>query len=385
MNKHKFKIIEGNNTGKKGQRIFISSYITDTRLMGVLAMHIHWKVNGTDQHQFFYFDVEEYGFDTYKGFFGSDQKMLDETKAAIMGGLGANYVDISEKEAEYIVSEFFHMNISKNISLPEPQSEYRFLVKENAGLNESEKIALMKKMCTPLLSPYHLINYYLMRVYAKDEEAVRFLSEESKIPDFGSQKPCTLLKNTIEEFSDDKGRSYVCESLLEDGYKYRIVVSEIHINESAMRVKEARIKSSFEVTPIEASLMMSRSEYITVYEINEYEDFEEEFSEMKANAMKNIHENGRLFIEFNPDNSHVNRRIFLLSEDIYGVYYISDYGQLIVAAYSEKDIGKIERELMKSSLNRYIMLNERLEFKESILYEFIQSGYEDFYDFLLDI
>lgn len=387
MNKHKFKVIVGTNDNSEKQRQFISAFITDSRLMGVLGMYIHWKINDADQHQFFYFDVEEYGFDTYKGIFENDEKWLKETKAAIMGGLGADYIDISEKEARSLVFEFYQINIKRNIPMPEPRNEYDFLIKDPIILDSVEKVNLMRKMCTPILSQYHLINYYVMRLYANDVEAAEFLSDGKHIIRYESAKPCTLLKNTIEEFFDERGRSYLCESLVEEGFKYRIIVSEIHVSEEEQGfvAKKAKVKSSFEVTPIEASLMLSRAEYITVYEIKECEEFAETFLEMKLNSLKNIHENGQVFIEFNVDNSHVNRRTFLLSDDIYGVYYLSDYGQLLVASYTEKNIRNIEKHLLQSELSKYMILNERLEFKESILYEFIESGYEDFYDFLLDI
>ena len=47
-----------------------TAYVTDTRLMGVMAIHAHWVLpdepERCDFHQFFYIDCEETGLETYK-------------------------------------------------------------------------------------------------------------------------------------------------------------------------------------------------------------------------------------------------------------------------------------------------------------------------------
>ena len=85
---------------------------------------------------------------------------------------------------------------------------------------------------------------------------------------------------------------------------------------------------------------------------------------------------------FNSNNNHVNKRVFRLSEDVFGLYYITDFGQLIVSAYSLSGIHSLERDLRKSVLAPYLMATAKYEFKEPVLYEFIQSDFEDFNEFL---
>ena len=50
---------------KSKQKLLVSAYVTNTRLMGVLALYAHWRISGTDEmldfHQFFYIDCEESG------------------------------------------------------------------------------------------------------------------------------------------------------------------------------------------------------------------------------------------------------------------------------------------------------------------------------------
>lgn len=70
MSKPKLTVIEGGlaATIDKYDKFFVSAYVTDTRLMGVLAVYARWKLydtaDGTDFHQFFYIDCRE--FDTCK-------------------------------------------------------------------------------------------------------------------------------------------------------------------------------------------------------------------------------------------------------------------------------------------------------------------------------
>jgi len=98
--------------------------------------------------------------------------------------------------------------------------------------------------------------------------------------------------------------------------------------------------------------------------------------------MMTIHENGRLFLAFNKNNSHVDKAVFRLNEDVYGMFYISDFGQMIIASYNVKGILALEMDLRKSPLKEYMDMTSKYEFKEPILYEFIQSDFDDFEDFL---
>ena len=112
------------------------------------------------------------------------------------------------------------------------------------------------------------------------------------------------------------------------------------------------------------------------------DDFLKRFGSLSANSMQTLHDNGRLYLEFNKNNDHVNRKIFRLNEDIHGLYYATDFGQLIIAAYSLNEIHEIERMLSKSEVCTCIIPTSKYEFKEPILYEFIQSDFDDFTDFL---
>ena len=76
--KTKFKVIKGglSETAFTGSRQFVSAYVTDTRLMGVVGVYIHWYLPQNTLlkhfHQFFYMDAEEFGFDSYESVLESD-------------------------------------------------------------------------------------------------------------------------------------------------------------------------------------------------------------------------------------------------------------------------------------------------------------------------
>ena len=388
MAERKFTVIKGGAAAAltNNRRRFLSGFITDTRLMGVVGLYIHWELSNTefasDFHQFFYFDAEEYGFETYKSLLGSDTEALTMTEQALIGGLGGNKVNVNEREATYLIQKYVTMNESLSIPLPDGKNEFSFLLEEPVSLSDSENEILIDKLCTPIVSEYQLINYFLMRVFGRDFEAGAYLAMDAlPLEILPEEVGATLCKNSIEEFFDENGCSYLCESLIEYDGKYKLVISEIYLEEG--KVSGTKKRSSFFVTSAEAAMMLNHPEFITVYEIlTELDDFLRRFTSLSANSMQTVHENGRLYLEFNKNNDHVNRKVFRLNEDIHGLYYATDFGQLIIAAYSLTEIHEIEKTLSKSEVSSCIIPTAKYEFKEPILYEFIQSDFDDFSDFL---
>ncbi|MDD3168682.1 MAG: hypothetical protein PHC91_04345 [Eubacteriales bacterium] len=388
MAERKFTVIKGGAAAalSNNRRRFLSGFITDTRLMGVIGLYIHWELSSTesvsDFHQFFYFDAEEYGFETYKSLLGSDTDELTIMEQALIGGLGGSKVNVNERESLYLIQKYVAMNEALSIPLPDGRNEFGFLLGDPITLSDSENEILIDKLCTPIISEYQLINYFLMRVYGRDFEAAAYLAREDlSLEILPEEEGATLCKNSIEEYYDENGCSYLCESLIEYDGKYKLVVSEIYLKEG--KVSGTKKRSAFQVTSAEAAMMLNHPEFITVYEIlTEMEDFLQRFAHLSANSMQTLHENGRLYLEFNKNNDHVNRKVFRLNEDIHGLYYATDFGQLIIATYNLSEIHEIEKTLSKSEICSCIIPTAKYEFKEPILYEFIQSDFDDFTDFL---
>ena len=132
-------------------------------------------------------------------------------------------------------------------------------------------------------------------------------------------------------------------------------------------------------------MMLAKPEFVTVYEVLlSDEDIDDNVGELtlNLNAIMSTHENGRMFMAFKANNDHVNSRVFRLSNDVKGVYFLTDYGQLIASAYSLHDIRHLENRLKASPIAPFLMITAKYEFKEPVLFEFVQSDFEDFDDFL---
>ena len=391
MTKHSFKLIKGGAVdipkASAGNQSFVSAYATDTRLMGVVALSIHWKVHlpddSEDLYQFFYFDAEEYGLDTYQSLQGDDPVALDILEQGLIGGLGGKKVPVTQREALFLVQSFASEGKKLNVPLPEPISEYEGLLKEPVVLSPKETQAVIGKICTPILSDYHLIHYFLMRCFARDWVGASYLiNGEIDLEQLAGKMAATLCKNVIEEYMDESGTmSYLCEAVIDTDGRYELIVLEMTISND--KVTEATRRSSFRISAAEAAMMLNRPEFVTVYEIlSDPMEFDELFLPIVSAAMQTNHDNGRLFMEFNQNNDHVNKKTFRLNEDVLGLYYVSDFGQLILAAYGLDGIKSIEKNLQKSSLSPTLLPTAKYEFKEPVLYDFIQSDFEDFDDFI---
>lgn len=404
MNKPALRIIEGGLPPLwKAEKEFVSAYITDTRLMGAMTMYVCWDIPGRSEgmmlHQFFYFDAEEYGFDTYKSIAGNDTESVARTEQELMGGLGGSRSHISSREACSLLAEYVDFNKEHGIELPGDTKEYIFML-ENAfsdPLSAEEKNALLNKTCTPVKSEYHLINYFLMRCLGKDHKGAAYLCEgfdpSSVFPDVPM---CTMCRNASDPADpphvsrDDPAKDsssqgvFICQSLVEYDKKYSILVSRTEVHN--MKVTDCRLQSSMQISAAEAAMLLSRSEFITVYEIMaSVKDMEKYTYDLAAGTIVTIHDNGKLMMSFNENNDHVNKRIFRLSEDVFGLYYITDFGQFIVSSHSLKNIRKMEDVISSGPLAALLLPVAKYEFKEPVLYEFIQSDYDNFEEFMEDL
>lgn len=369
---------------------FIDGQITDTRLMGVLGMHLHWELPypaaEPHLHQYYYYDVEELGLETYRTYEGDDPVAVELACKNLFGGLGAKMKPLSEREGRYLASEFISETRRRKLPLPDEAVDLEFITKMPVLLSSEEQEELVSKICTEIHSEYQLIHYYLMRVFGMDLKGAGYLCapgfRAGAGPQFFLTEHSTFLRNTIEEYTDETGRfSYLCESLVETESKHWIVVSELEVRQG--RIASARRKSAFEISLYEASMMLSRWEYVTVYEIlQDPDDFDLEFTNYTLGSMRTEHTNGEMFMEFKKDNSHVDQRVFNLSDDINCLYYVTDFGQMIMAAYSQETIALMEDRLHGSPLSSAVFPTARYQFQEPVLYEFAQSDFEDFEEFL---
>ena len=392
MTKPKLTVIEGGLAASidKRPKYFLSAYVTDTRLMGVLAVHACWKIPYGDElsdfHQFFYIDCEEMGLETYKSFLDSDPSEIEMAEQALVGGLGASKIEISERQLMGLLTEYRLFNENHKLPLPEKYEEYRFLIEPETILTPEESHILMKLICGEIRSDYQTINYFLMRCFGRDYTGAAYLSEGKFPLDlYDNYRQATFCKNVIDKDASyvDGATAYMCESLIEMNNCYETVISRVVVRD--LKIVDFEHCSGFAVSSAEAAMMLSKPEFVTVYEVLLSEqDMDENIGELTItlNTVMSVHDNGRLFMAFKPSNSHVDSRIFRLSNDVRGIYFLTDYGQLIMASYSLIEIQTLERKLAACPLAPFLMATAKYEFKEPVLFEFINSDFEYFEDFL---
>ena len=393
---NKFTVIKGGlDAPLIKDKIFKEAYVTDTRLMGVVGLYLQWKVPCQDNaggeyyidyHQFFYYDAEEYGLETYRSILGCNPEEISIIESSLLGGLGGKEISVTKQEAFYLVKAFTEATKKLGQPLPEDAFDFQFMIDEAPDLTPKEEVALMTKMCDNIVSDYQLMNYFLMRSFGKDRQAVRFLSSAKAGEGLFSDIPmATFCKNSIDKCPGDNtedSKAYLCESLIEHSNSYFLVVTEIWTHN--LKVIEAKQISCFKVSPQEAAMMLARPEYVTVFDMitDEEELVESIITKLLPNTMVTTHENGKAFLSFNPDNRHVNHREFRLNEDVFGMIYVSDSNQLIISSFALQNILTLEFDVRRSPLHNYIIMNSKYEFKEPVMYEFMQSDFDSFEEFV---
>ena len=393
MNMKDLKVITGglasdiNNIAKH----FDSAYVTDTRLMGVLAVYAHWTMDEgpcKELHQFFYIDCEEAGLETYQSFRGEAGQEMQLYEQGLVGGLGASKVSLSEKELRWLLNHWRQFNDKQKLPLPAGISEYGFILDNPPELSYEGRSHLLDCLCVSIETDYQAVNYFLMRCFGGDYEAASRLTDldyDFPLDIYDAYEKATFCKNTIdkEKKYGDGSISYLCESVVEMNGEHQIVVSKVVVKN--LKIIGFEHCSGFAISSAEAAMMLRKPEFTTVYEVLvDDEVLDENLGEftLGLNTIMTEHENGRLFMAYKKTNDHVKERIFMLSNDVSGVYFLTDFGQLIVMSNTDTGIRRLEAKLAASPLAPFLLPTARYEFLEPVLFEFINSGFEDFGDFL---
>ncbi len=413
INQSPLRLLKGglSETASDSRKEFADAYITDTRLMGVTCLRIHWilpeNALRTHFYQFFYFDAEESGLENYESFLcgseGEAQDWLRETEARLMGGLGGKKNALTEREARFLVQTYVDFNLNHKLTLPQKSTEFDFLLMPRIDISDVEYYVLMCKQCPLINSPYQVINYFLMRCIGRDFSAAKLLIKNYVRTDLFSEFPAaSLLRNVIGEDMDaqsgsntdyyatdeDKDfgtfqtrKAYICESLIEFGGKYFLLMTRVTLDHLKV-VKYERL-SSFGISLWEASLVLSAPEYVSVYDIViEGIDVNRRTIPHLNDAMIHEHESGRMFMVFYPNNDHVKRKEYRLSDDVFGMCFVSEGGQLIIISNMRQNVSTLEREFKSSMISPVLAPTAKYEFNHAVFKNFIDSGFDDFEDFV---
>lgn len=410
-------VIKGGKTLTQGPEnyLFLSGYVTDTRLMGVIGMELKWHVvSEFDDYvlnQIFYLDAEEYGLESYTEAYGDCSDIIRAERNRLIGALGGNIVPVDEEEARFILQSYVKINKKYKQSLPDGYEKYKFMLSPEQAIPLEKYEQLFERISGYISYRNYILNYYLMRTFAKDLRGVAFLTapsapkddlspEEAEmrepvmvtpdyIPDvpdcdiYPKGPPATMCRNTIELYGDPKDWTFMCESVVEYNNRYHIITSELKLQRHPCRVLSARKCSSFPITSVEAAMIMNCSEFITVYEVDSQSTmFRDAFSAYSETFTETAYDTGRLYIDFFDTNGHVGRPVYRINDDIRAMYYLTDNDQLLVIAYSFEAVFEAELHVTLAMMPNYMQLLKKYEFREPIIYEFIKSNFDDFNEFL---
>lgn len=343
------------------------AYVTNTRLMGVVGIVIYYE-NFVD---IYHLDFEEYGIDGFKRVKSINDIEVNKEISKIIGGLGGKLKKMTMNQIYYLLKKACEVSVEYINLFPALEDSYKDLLKKEVSLTEKEKNTLYSRMCVDILSDEALINYYIMRKVGKDKIYEKF---ESKKIDFElTESPQTLLKNTIEKISNNKYRT----KILID-YKNRYLITTATIEIVDQKILDAKIIETLEISSTEAAFILNKKEYIIIYHYSD-EIFEEKFYNDHYKLMKKSYNQGNLYTEYNSNNNHVQSNEYFLNDDMYGIYYFTNNSQLVVASFEEKNIDEI---IQRLSHYKSLELNNEFVVDQSLIYSFITSEYNNFYDFL---
>ncbi|XVG96276.1 hypothetical protein ACGCUQ_05435 [Eubacteriales bacterium KG127] len=385
MKSPKIQVLKGGakDTANSSEKIFKSAYVTDTRLMGVLSVGITWELPENQYHkalhQFFYIDVEDFGLERYTSLLGDDDNAYVDIQRSFIGGLGCRLVEISLREAMWLLQKYAGRALTNNYKLPEPISEYAFLLTKPVIFTDPEMYILDSKQCTPISTPYEAINYYLMRQFAKDFEAAAVLATSPEVTDcFPDLAEGVLYNNKITKLSEEN--LFSCESLVESGNYYYITVS--HVKMEQLRVAHVDKVSSFPLPTSEAARLLSREEHISIMRVDEdFKHFNQNGTFMLNWSTVCREGYGRLYVLYKPDNNHVNSHDYSMLNDFYGVYYFNGDDELVLMANSDKYLGLLEHDIFNSSFGKHVSLVHKQVYPTPLLYDFVKSREKYFLDY----
>lgn len=353
---------------------FLFAKVTNSRLMGTLGLRIALKTDNYRLDQYFLLDAEKVGIADYVSIKNGNNRYLYEEEERLMGGLGADRIYINEKEAMYLINHFGNKNLKYKKELPGCKDEYIDIIKNKVDNVDYEK--LFSKISKTIETPIEFINYMTMRIIGSDYEALNFYSnyyiEDINITD----NEAVLLKNKVLSINNNR---YISEFIFEDDIYYKSKIGfNISYSKGYYKIESIIYIDKEEVDFNIVSNELRKTEYISVYNIDNI--FYEKFIYDNPGFMKSEFEYGVLLTEFKSNNNHVNEYVYYISGDINTIYYISDT-QLVVATYDyniEVKVGKI----LEDKYKEYINLTSKYEFEKSLIYEFAQMGYGNFYDFM---
>ena len=399
-----FKVVEGRKSSLYNhfeEYELVSCRATETRLMGVVALKLSWQDPADSKKRFYqiiHLDYSEYGVDEYLEFDClPESKDYSELRSEVQSRwnqfinvMGGAPVSISaacmlrlldsalelageDQEREYDTEEniIFRGQTLKRLSMMREVLESRGISSDACSVLDSIDAVSVKN-----IGQYGTVNYFLMRLLDRDFDAASYLSdiprdelESSPLASHGIQSLMRSSISKVPRIEDpriaENLRMYNCiiTTLSRDGY-YHISLS-IWLSGS-MRSKDAIVKgldigSMTLLSDYEAAVLVSQSEYITVFDLKRelMPDFEPGFMGPLAHADRTLCDNGILYTIYNDTNEHVEKSEYRLSDDVYGYALLSLRDELILMSPDLDRITLLDEAVMFSAYAPYIIVKGR--------------------------
>ncbi|MEG0249494.1 MAG: hypothetical protein RR561_00940 [Peptostreptococcus sp.] len=418
---------------------FKKSFCTNTRLMGTMMLLIEWVIDNKIISHIFMLDAEGLGISDFYRMEDASEHERESFYRQKYGGLGGVNISMNEEEACFLVYEYMNKNIRYEKSLPDSFSEdiknkYSELYnklnilqddqdneelesdleyknknidkkhsdedKESSGriLYRDIKKTVFKKICKRVETDNEFVNYMIMRLVARDRESLLYYSGNEDVADLHiTNINGALLYNEIEKKKDDK---FVCNCVYEDSdgyYEAKVVVmidKEIDDDEEDIIHENEKMKYSLRsfmimhtnaIYDFEVFDIISKEETIDIYNIKDTSKENKEIIENKIyNAYPAIQgiqfDCGSLYIQYYFDNTHLDSDIYVINNDIMFIIYLNK-DRLFLATYNERSRELIE-ESLSNELNKLVDKENIYKFEQNVLFDFVESGNDDFYDFI---
>lgn len=417
---------------------FKKSFCTNTRLMGTMMLLIEWVIDNKIISHIFMLDAEGLGISDFYIMEDASEHDRESFYRQKYGGLGGINITMSEEEACFLVYEYMNKNIRYEKALPESfsndiKNKYSELYNKlnilqehsdnedlKSGLDlesdmdkkhsiedksSSERIlyrdmkkAVFNKICKKLETDNEFVNYMIMRLVARDKESLLYYSGNEDVANLHiSDINGALLYNEIEKKKDDK---FVCNCVYEDSdgyYEAKIVViidKEVDKDEEDIIHENEKIKYSLRsfmimdknaIYDFEVFDIISKEEMIDIYNIS---DKSKENMDLIENKIYNAYpaiqgiqfESGGLYIQYYFDNTHLDSDVYVINNDIMFIIYLNE-DRLFLATYNERSRELIE-ESLSNELGNLVNKENVYKFEQNVLFDFVESGNDDFYDFI---
>lgn len=382
---------------------FIRSFCTNTRLMGAMMLLIEWSKDDKIISHVFMLDAEGLGISDFYRLENESEHDRESFYRQKYGGLGGRNIDLNEDEAVFLVNQYMNKNKWYEKPIPEnfdidKQNFYsdRLSYFEEKYPNENREKEVFEKICKKIESENEFVNYMVMRLVARDRESLMYFSGNENVADIHlTNINGALLYNEIEKKTDDR---FVCNCVFEDndGYyesKVVVIIDKMEDKEAGSRLHEGKrykyrlrgfmIISTNGIYDFEVFDIISKRETVDIYDIKDSQRLKE--IEFKIyNAYPSIQgiefHGGNLYIQYFMDNTHVDNHTYIINNDIMFLIYVNGKN-IFLATYNDQARIMIE-ESLSDQIDGMAEKKDTLFFEQNVLFDFIESGNEDFYDFL---